>query len=125
MGSHDMGDSILTEILARRHRGMLPDYFKDFFKSVMFTNGGMKYSEINFRITQILLSNIYVGPYFNKLSTRLGITNRVFHKQIWSIASSADADKMNFDIQMMLDILTYKGGIGMTAKSIYYLWDRA
>ncbi len=30
--AHDMGDSILTEILARRQKNMLPDYFKDFFQ---------------------------------------------------------------------------------------------
>ena len=33
--SQDMGDSILTEILARRDRGQLPGYFgKDFFKVI-------------------------------------------------------------------------------------------
>ena len=30
--SHDMGDSVLTEILSRRDRNVLPDYFKDFFQ---------------------------------------------------------------------------------------------
>ncbi len=30
-----MGDSVLTEILARRDRGVLPDRFKDFFKVLM------------------------------------------------------------------------------------------
>ena len=30
--AHDMGDSVLTEILSRRDRNMLPDYFNEFFK---------------------------------------------------------------------------------------------
>ena len=124
--AHDMGDSILTEILARRHRNMLPDYFKDFFASVMFSNGGMKYSEINFRISQTLLSNIYAGPYFSKLSNRLGITEVFFKKQLWGIAGKVvNGEKMNFDIEMMHEILGYKGGRLITHKSIYYLWDRA
>lgn len=123
--SHDMGDSILTEILARRHRNMLPDYYKGFFNSVMFTNGGMKYSEINFRVGQILLSNIYVGPYFAKLSNRLGISNAVLKQQLWGIAGSTDIDNMNYDIEMMQNLLGYNGGMDIADKTIYYLWDRA
>jgi pimeloyl-ACP methyl ester carboxylesterase len=31
--AHDMGDSVVTEIMARRQRDMLPRYFKkEFFK---------------------------------------------------------------------------------------------
>ena len=30
--SHDMGDSVMTEILTRKMNGQLPDYFKDFFQ---------------------------------------------------------------------------------------------
>ena len=51
--SHDMGDSVLTEILARLQRGMLPDYFNGFFRSVTFTNGGMIYDLINKRVSQV------------------------------------------------------------------------
>ena len=48
-----MGDSVLTEILARHQRGMLPEYFKGFFRSVTFTNGGMIYDLINMRLSQV------------------------------------------------------------------------
>ena len=51
--SHDMGDSILTEILSRRNRGMLPEYFDEFFQSVTFTNGGMIYDLIDQRLAQV------------------------------------------------------------------------
>ena len=51
--AHDMGDSILTEILSRHQRGMLPDYFNGFFRSVTFTNGGMIHDLINLRLLQV------------------------------------------------------------------------
>ena len=51
--SHDMGDSILTEILSRHSRAMLPEYFNEFFQSVTFTNGGMIYDLIDQRLSQV------------------------------------------------------------------------
>ena len=52
-----MGDSVLTEILSRKQRGMLPEYFDNFFKSITFTNGGMVYDLINKRLSQVPPSN--------------------------------------------------------------------
>ena len=51
--SHDMGDSILTEILSRHSRALLPEYFNEFFQSVTFTNGGMIYDLIDQRLAQV------------------------------------------------------------------------
>ena len=56
--SHDMGDSILTEILSRHSRQMLPEYFNEFFQSVTFTNGGMIYELINQRLSQVQTNNV-------------------------------------------------------------------
>ena len=53
MVSHDMGDSVLTEILARHQRGALPGHFDNFFQSITFTNGGMVYDVINKRLGQV------------------------------------------------------------------------
>ena len=53
MVSHDMGDSVLTEILARHQRGALPGHFDNFFQSITFTNGGMVYDLINKRLGQV------------------------------------------------------------------------
>lgn len=53
MVSHDMGDSVLTEILARHQRGALPGHFDNFFLSITFTNGGMVYDLINKRLGQV------------------------------------------------------------------------
>ena len=73
--SHDMGDSILTEILSRHSRAMLPEYFNQFFQSVTFTNGGMIYDLINQRLSQvqIMKTNIYtIKPViFSIVSSKL------------------------------------------------------
>jgi hypothetical protein len=50
--AHDMGDSVLTEILAQYEKQLLPACFHSFFRSVTFTNGGMRYDLINFRLSQ-------------------------------------------------------------------------
>ena len=47
-----MGDSVLTEILTQYEKRMLPGYIDNFVKSVTFTNGGMRYDLINFRLSQ-------------------------------------------------------------------------
>lgn len=56
--AHDMGTSVLTEILARFHVGQ-PGWFYDGFKSVTFTNGGMVLSKARLRFGQkALMSRI-------------------------------------------------------------------
>jgi hypothetical protein len=47
-----MGDSVLTEILTQYEKGMLPDSYSAFFKSVTFTNGGMRLQFSNLRLAQ-------------------------------------------------------------------------
>ena len=42
--------------LHRLERGALPDRFANFFQSVVFTNGGMRYHLINFRLAQVEFS---------------------------------------------------------------------
>ena len=39
--------------LLRLERGVLPEVFTNFFQSVTFTNGGMRYHLINFRLSQV------------------------------------------------------------------------
>ena len=39
----------------RLERGSLPDRFTNFFQSITFTNGGMRYHLINFRLSQVKL----------------------------------------------------------------------
>jgi len=100
--SHDMGDSVLTEILARLERKMLPDRFKDFFQSVTFTNGGMRYHLINFRLSQILLKSP-LGETLNAVSTRNigGSSDKLTRSQlstIWSSSYTEEKSRMGTSV---------------------------
>ena len=55
MLSHDMGDSVATELVARKEEGNLPSWFSDGFQSATFTNGSMVLELAELRITQKLL----------------------------------------------------------------------
>ena len=54
------GDSVTTELITRYQKGIIPDYFQNFIDSLTFTNGGMRYDLINFRLSQTLLRVPYV-----------------------------------------------------------------
>ena len=126
--SHDMGDSILTEILLRRHLKLLPDYFNDFFKSVTFTNGGMHYDSANLRLSQILLNNHYFGKFFSSLYSRLpkDISTRITKRQLESIYSrNSDPFDRDEDIEAISALTRYNGGMTLTHKTVSYLKDRA
>ncbi|XP_077976384.1 putative hydrolase LipZ [Styela clava] len=123
--SHDMGDSILTEILARRDRKMLPSYFDDYFQSVTFTNGGMNFEMINFRITQTALMYPKIGKPLVSLVKVLGLRKFIFRKQVQSIwGPNIDEAEREKDIQNIMLINLYNGAIDISYKTIYYLWDR-
>lgn len=126
--SHDMGDSVLTEILSRYERGVLPAHFNDFFRSITFTNGGMKYDMIQFRITQTLLISPF-AEILNKISSRnfRGNSDKMARAQLGSIWSSSyeDEERKEKDIQQIMMLNKYKGGSSITFKTISYLKDRA
>jgi len=124
--SHDMGDSVLTEILSRYERGVLPDMFNNFFKSITFTNGGMRYDMIQFRISQTLLISPF-AEIVNKISLRGGNSDRVGRAQLSSIWSNTYQDniKKEKDIRQIQMLNKYKGGSAITYKTISYLKDRA
>ena len=57
--SHDMGTSVLTEIVARHVNEQLPAYFSPGLLSITFTNGSMMLSLAKLRVMQkLLLSRI-------------------------------------------------------------------
>jgi len=126
--SHDMGDSILTEILTRYQRGILPDHFNDFFKSITFTNGGMRYDLINFRLSQSLLTSPF-AKILNEINSRNfnGNSDKLARSQLASVWSStySNKEKMEKDIQQIMMMNKYKGGSRITYKTISYLHDRA
>ena len=55
MLSHDMGDSVATEIVARHENDLMPSWFSDGLQSLTFTNGSMVLELAALRITQKLL----------------------------------------------------------------------
>ncbi len=53
--SHDMGDSVATEIVARHENQLMPAWFSDGLQSLTFTNGSMILELAELRITQRIL----------------------------------------------------------------------
>jgi len=129
--AHDMGDSIVTEILSRRQRNMLPSQIgNDFFKSVTFTNGGMRYSLSNFRLAQTLLKTPIVGEVVNSLMCKLqaqGVSRFFSGRQFASIWSPTytDTERMRQDISDMEALISFNGGRRLGHRTISYLHDRA
>lgn len=122
--AHDMGDTILCEILARRKRNQLPQ-LKFQIASATFTNGGMNYARINLRISQILLSARGLGAWFSALSVRSGLNDLIAPRQLASIYSrSADQSSMWKDINEIILMNKINNGHQLFHKTIYYLNDR-
>ena len=89
--SHDMGDSVSTEIVARHENGLMPAWFSEGLQSLTFTNGSMVLELASLRITQkILLSNY--GYLMKNLSTFT-----IFNQQIRSAHGNENlsADEIN------------------------------
>ena len=66
--AHDMGTSVLTEIVARYTNQQLPAWFSRGIQSLTFTNGSMILELANLRLMQKLLLNKKVGPLISKVS---------------------------------------------------------
>jgi pimeloyl-ACP methyl ester carboxylesterase len=77
--SHDMADSVATELVAREVEGSLPNWwFMDGFQSYTFTNGSMVIAYADLRVTQKIL----LSP-FGKLFSQF-IFFELFQKQVRS-----------------------------------------
>ena len=127
--SHDMGDSVLTEILTRHQKKTLPGYFEDFFQSVTFTNGGMRMDHADPRITQrLLIAPFGLGAWFSNLRSKLppSVTDYLLKKQLMSIWSPEYKDKaqMDRDIEDIMRLNDLNGGDRIIHKTITYLLDR-
>jgi len=125
--SHDMGDSVLTEILTRLERGALPDRYTNFFQSIIFTNGGMRYHLINFRLFQKILKSP-LGKFVGDFGARniAGISDRAGERTLQGIWGKTYSDK-NLQLEDIKDIQIlnkYKEGNAITYKTIGYLHDR-
>lgn len=116
MLSHDMGDSVATEIVARHVNGLLPSWFEEGLLSTTFTNGSMVLDLADLRITQKLLLSKY-GHLMK------GMVNYKLFKQ--QVSSAHGNDKLSEeDIQALWDLNTLNDGHRKTYLTIKYLNDR-
>ena len=114
--SHDMGDSVATEIVARHENGLMPAWFSEGLQSLTFTNGSMVLELASLRITQkILLSNY--GHLLKNLTTF-----KLFDQQVRSAHGNKNLSAE--DIQMLWEGNTLNDGHKKTYLTIKYLNDR-
>lgn len=114
--SHDMGDSVLTELVSRAVQFLLPAWFDAGLKSVTFTNGNMVMEKAALVPMQKLLRNHTLGPILNRF-TRYS----TFKSQV-KMANGAPIE--GADIEHMWRLNALKDGHLLTCKIIRYLDER-
>lgn len=114
--SHDMGDSVLTEIVARHENDQLPAWFSAGIQSLTFTNGSMVLELAALRITQkILLSNY--GHLMKNVTTF-----KIFDQQVRSAHGNKNLSAE--DISILWEGNVLQDGNQKTYLTIKYLNDR-
>lgn len=114
--AHDMGDSVATELIARRVSELLPTWFSAGFNSFTLTNGSMVLELAQLRMTQkLLLSGI--GPLMSRFATY-----RTFRQQIRS--AHGNETLVEPDIRMLWDNFQLQEGHKRSFLLIKYLNDR-
>lgn len=116
MLSHDMGDSVATEIVARHVGGLMPAWFSDGLQSLTFTNGSMVLELAELRITQKILLSSY-GHLLKNVTTF-----KIFNQQVRSAHGN---DKLSDkEIERLWELNTLQEGHRKTYLTIKYLNDR-
>lgn len=116
MLSHDMGDSVATEIVARHENDLMPSWFKDGLQSLTFTNGSMVLELATLRVTQKLLLSKH-GKRMRKVANF-----QIFKQQINSAHGNRNLSKEN--IRMLWENNILQDGNIKTYLTIQYLNDR-
>lgn len=126
VAAHDMGDSVLAELLTRQARGLLPDRFQSgFFQSVTFTNGGMIIGLASLRLSQRVLRLPLIGPALAWLGASGWQPPGLAQQQLRSIwGPGADEAQRNADIADMLALNREFGAAWNLHRTIRYLDDR-
>ena len=120
-----MGDSVLTEIILRRHLKLLPNQFNDFFKTFTFTNGGMVYEKISFRLGQRLLLLPFIGPLVSRFqATFPGLARKFSAQQLSSIMNHENEELKHEDIEAIQRLTKWNDGHLISHKLGSYLLDR-
>jgi len=112
---HDMGDSVVTELVARHTRGLLPDWFAGGFPTLTFTDGSMVMELARLRVSQVLLRS--------PLGGLLGPIGRygLFAQQVRSASGGTLAER---DIEVMWAALRYHDGQRVQHRIIRYIDER-
>ncbi len=116
MLSHDMGDSVATEIVARHENGLMPAWFTEGLQSLTFTNGSMVLSLAKLRITQKILLSSY-GHVMKNLTTY-----KIFSQQVKSAHGNPNLDDQ--DVKLLWEFNRLQEGTQKTYLTIKYLNDR-
>ena len=117
--SHDMGTSVLTEIVARHIEGSLPNFFNQGIQSLTFTNGSMVLEMAKLRVMQRLLLSP-IGALVSRFSNY-----GLFKRSVLS-AHGADAQHalVEQDIQQLWSQYCLNDGYKKSHYLIRYLNDR-
>jgi pimeloyl-ACP methyl ester carboxylesterase len=114
--SHDMGDSVATEILARRENGLMPGWFSEGLQSLTFTNGSMVLELAKLRVTQKILLSKY-GYLMKNLTTF-----KLFRQQVQSAHGNTNLSEE--EIQILWESNTLQDGHKKAYLTINYISDR-
>ena len=117
--SHDMGTSVLTEIVARHVEKDLPDFFNQGIQSLTFTNGSMVLEMAELRVMQRLLLSP-LGALISKFSSY-----GLFRKSIISAHGALGQGALSeHDIQQLWNHYCINDGYKKSYFLIRYLHDR-
>jgi len=115
--SHDMGDSVHTELVARHVSGLLPAWLSAGFKSFTFTNGNMVLDLAQLRLGQKALLGA-AGPLFSRLFANWSSFN-------FTVQSAQGNDRLTQeDAELMWANVQLQDGHRMNHLVIQYLKDR-
>jgi pimeloyl-ACP methyl ester carboxylesterase len=112
---HDMGDSVVTELVARREGGGLPGWLDAGPQSLTFTNGNMVMELARLRLSQSLLRT-RLGPIFGRFARY-----PVFAQQVRSASGGPLATR---EIELMWAALQHQEGWRVQHRLIGYLDER-
>jgi pimeloyl-ACP methyl ester carboxylesterase len=113
--AHDMGDSVVTELVARQVRGLLPAWMTGGLASLTFTDGSMVMDLARLRIGQRLLRS-RVGSLLQRVSRY-----PAFAQQVRSASGGPIAER---DIELMWAAMQHNGGGGVQHRIIQYIGER-
>jgi pimeloyl-ACP methyl ester carboxylesterase len=119
--SHDMGTSVLTELVSRQIGEMLPQWFPAGFHSYTFTNGSMVLKFAKLRVMQKLLLSRF-GATISRATNVKTFRSAVLSAHGVEDSSAHALGKQ--DVQHLWENVTFQNGDRKGHLTIRYLTDR-